>query len=65
MADSDRLNSMVRSINAINDKLRTLEKRYVSKETANDSVILQSPNKSVWEIKVSDAGAITATKVSG
>ena len=32
---------------------------------ANDQLLLYSPNKSVFAIKISDAGAITATKVSG
>jgi hypothetical protein len=38
---------------------------YMRATTANKSVLLYSPSKKVYEITVSDAGAITATKVSG
>jgi len=34
-------------------------------EAANRSVLLYSPSKKVYEIKVDDAGVITATKVAG
>ena len=33
--------------------------------TANRSILLFSPSKKVFEITVSDAGVITATKVQG
>jgi hypothetical protein len=33
--------------------------------TANKSILLYSPSKKVFEITVSDAGVITATKVQG
>ena len=33
----------------------------LSKITANHSLLLQSPNGSVYEVKVSDAGALTFT----
>jgi hypothetical protein len=37
--------------------------RCLSKETANESILLQSPNGSVFKITVTDAGALTATQV--
>lgn len=40
-------------------------KSIMSNVTANKSLLLYSPSLKVFEIKVSDAGAITATKVSG
>jgi hypothetical protein len=60
-----RLNNLVRIVDTIQEKLRNLTKAYVSKETANDSVLLQAPDKSVWIVKVTNAGALTVTKVSG
>jgi len=36
----------------------------LSKSQANHSLLLLSPNKIVWEVKVTDAGAITTTRVS-
>jgi hypothetical protein len=33
--------------------------------TANRAVLLYSPSKKVYEIKVDDAGVISATKVAG
>jgi len=41
------------------------DKQVLSAVTGNKSVLLYSPSLKVFEIKVSDAGAITATKVSG
>jgi hypothetical protein len=37
----------------------------LSAVTANRSVLLISPGKKVYEVKVSDAGALTVTLVSG
>ena len=41
------------------------DKDYMRATTGNKSVLLYSPSLKVFEIKVSDAGVITATKVSG
>lgn len=38
---------------------------YLKAGTANNSVLLLSPNKKTYEIKVSDAGALTVTLVQG
>lgn len=35
----------------------------LSKVTANHSVLLQSPSDKIYEVKVSDAGALTVTLV--
>jgi hypothetical protein len=37
----------------------------LDKLTANHSVLLQSPNESVWELTVTDAGTVLATKIAG
>jgi hypothetical protein len=37
----------------------------LNSNSANQSVLLYSPSKKVFEIKVSDTGVITATKVQG
>jgi hypothetical protein len=42
-----------------------VESQLLSRQTANNSVLLYSPSLKVYEIKVSDAGAISATLVSG
>ena len=41
------------------------DKENMSNVTANKSLLLYSPSLKVFEIKVSDTGVITATKVSG
>jgi hypothetical protein len=41
------------------------DKEYLKLGTANRSLLLYSPSLKVFEIKVSDTGVITATKVSG
>jgi len=41
------------------------EKDVLSSVTGNRSVLLYSPSKYVFEITISDAGILTATKVSG
>jgi hypothetical protein len=41
------------------------DKEILSSITANKSLLLYSPSLKVFEIKVSDTGVITATKVSG
>lgn len=41
------------------------DKQVLSAITANKSLLLYSPGLKVFEIKVSDTGVITATKVSG
>lgn len=42
-----------------------LRKDALSKVTANQSVLLQSPGNKVWEVTVTDAGALVLTKVAG
>jgi hypothetical protein len=37
----------------------------IDKNTANHSVLLQSPNSSVWELTITDAGTVLATKIAG
>lgn len=41
------------------------DKEYLKLGSANRSLLLYSPSLKVFEIKVSDTGVITATKVSG
>ncbi len=41
------------------------QKEVLSSITANRSLLLYSPSQKVYEIKVSDAGALTATLVAG
>jgi hypothetical protein len=41
------------------------DKDYMRATTGNKSLLLYSPSLKVFEIKVSDTGVITATKVSG
>lgn len=40
-------------------------KNLLSTVTANNSLLLQAPNLSVWEVKVSNAGALVITKIAG
>lgn len=40
-------------------------KNLISSVKGNQSLLLFAPNLSVWEIKVTNAGAITATKIAG
>jgi hypothetical protein len=50
---------------------RVLEERdrvtssLMSRQSANNSVLLYSPSMKVYELKVNDAGAVSATLVSG
>ena len=46
-------------------EIERTKKDTLSAVTGNRSLLLYSPNKSVYEIKVSDAGVISATKVAG
>ena len=46
------------------DRDRLLEET-LSKLKANQSLLLQSPAGKVYEVKVSDAGALTITQVAG
>lgn len=52
-------------LNAIVREIENLKSRTISKETANNSVILQASDGSTWEVKVNPAGALTTTKLSG
>jgi hypothetical protein len=53
------------TLNQVSRAIENLRDRAISKEKANDSVLLQAPDKSVWIVKVTNAGALTVTKVSG
>lgn len=46
-------------------ELDSTKKDSLSSITGNHSILLVSPDKSVWEVKVSDLGALTTTKVAG
>jgi hypothetical protein len=37
----------------------------LSRSQANHSLLLLSPNKIVWEVKVSDTGVLSTTRVAG
>lgn len=45
-------------------ELQQMRKDFVSSITGNRALMLYSPDKSVWEVKVTDAGALTVTKVA-
>lgn len=52
----------------LTDWEKDLDKKFkdrLSAITANHSVLLQSPAGKVFEVTVSDAGALVVTKVSG
>jgi hypothetical protein len=51
-------------VRMIQDRDRLLENT-LTKITANQSLLLQSPLGKVYEVKVNDAGAITITQLSG
>jgi hypothetical protein len=46
-------------------EIERMRKDTISAIGANRALLLYSPNKSVWEIKVTDAGALTVTKIAG
>lgn len=50
-------------VRLVQDRDRLLEDR-LSRITANQSVLLQSPVGKVYEVKVNDAGALTITQVA-
>ena len=37
----------------------------LDRDTANHSLLLQAPDESVWEVKVTNAGALITTKIAG
>ena len=51
------LNLLIRSINDTDDAMTST--------TANASLLLYSPSKKVYSVTVSDAGALTVTKIVG
>lgn len=46
-----------------NQELEQQRKDLLSRITANHSVLLQSPSSKIYEVTVSDAGALTVTLV--
>jgi len=46
-------------------ELESAKKDNLSAITGNRAILLVSPNKSVWEVKVDDAGVLSTVKVSG
>jgi len=46
-------------------EIERMRKDTVSAIGANRALLLYSPNKSVFEVKVTDAGALTVTKIAG
>jgi len=56
------LSDFLRRVEADRDRVAN---SVLSAVSGNHSVLLLSPGKKTYEIKVSDAGAITATLVSG
>lgn len=51
-------------VRLVQDRDRLLEGT-LSKVTANQSLLLQSPAGKVYEVKVNDAGVLTLTQLSG
>lgn len=50
----------------LNDMSREMDNakdRTLSNETANHSILLQAPDKSVWQIVISNTGVLTTSKV--
>jgi hypothetical protein len=52
-------------LNQVIQERERLDGQRLSKITANHSVLLQSPAGKVYEVKVNDAGVISATLVAG
>jgi hypothetical protein len=52
-------------LNKLMIELDRAENDNLSSVTANNSLLLLSPSKKVFEVKVSDTGVLTATKVQG
>jgi hypothetical protein len=46
-------------------EIQGLRKDFISNVSGNNSVLLISPSLKVFEVKVTDAGALTVTKVAG
>jgi hypothetical protein len=60
--DNAQLNQWMRDVsNAVDREFL----QYIPKRTATDSVLLASPNGSVYSVAVDDAGTLTATLVLG
>lgn len=50
------------------DMIQAMERDKYNKlnsREGNESLLLYSPNKAVWEVKVSDTGVLSTTKVAG
>ena len=48
-----------------NREIEGIQRDSLSKVQGNNSLLLISPSLKVFEVKVSDAGALTVTKVAG
>jgi hypothetical protein len=46
-------------------EIRNTQQDAMSNVTANRALLLHSPDLAVWEITITNAGAITATKIQG
>lgn len=49
----------------VQNERERIEATLMSRSSANQSVYLYSPSKKVYEVKVSDAGALSVTLVAG
>jgi hypothetical protein len=49
----------------LNKELENIRKETVSNITGNRSVLLVSPDLKVWEVTVTNVGALVVTKVAG
>jgi len=56
---------LTKYLNEWNREIDNLRKEHLSNVTGNKSVLLYSPSLKVFEITVTDAGALVVTKVSG
>jgi hypothetical protein len=46
-------------------EIKRVQRDAMSNVTANRAVLLHSPDLAVWEISITNAGAIIATKIQG
>ena len=56
---------LTKYLNEWNREFENMKKEQLSSITGNKSVLLYSPSLKVFEVTVTDAGALVVTKVSG
>jgi hypothetical protein len=56
---------LMRFLTDWNRELEGMQRDALSKVQGNNSLLLISPSLKVFEVKVTDAGALTVTKVAG